>query len=165
MEISIKSFCLVAAIVLTGLSAGLFYAWQVSVIPGIKKVADTTYLESMQSINRAILNPAFFLIFFGSIILLTTSTIQQFNTGPRFWLLLGALLIYLIGTLGVTMFGNVPLNNTLEVLDLTELVNDKALDFRQLYEQKWNRFHLIRTICAVLSFLLSVLAIVSNSNQ
>jgi hypothetical protein len=36
-----------SAIVLTGLSAGLFYAWAVSVIPGTKKVKDFTYLETM----------------------------------------------------------------------------------------------------------------------
>ena len=79
MDISIKSAVLFGAVILTGLSAGLFYAWQVSVIPGTQKVGDLTYLESMQSINRAILNPAFFLIFFGSLILLILSSIFEFQ--------------------------------------------------------------------------------------
>ncbi|NND34051.1 MAG: DUF1772 domain-containing protein [Saprospiraceae bacterium] len=165
MEISIKSTSLLIAVVLTGLSAGLFYAWQVSVIPGTRKVTDLTYLQTMQSINRAILNPAFFLIFFGCLILLIINTIQQLNTGIIFWLLLSATLIYLIGTFGVTVFGNVPLNNTLEAMDLTRLGEDKAMEFRQVYEQKWNRFHLIRTVFSVISFLFSVLAILSYSGQ
>ena len=93
MEISIKSITMFSAVMLTGLSAGLFYAWAVSVIPGTKRVPDTVYLETMQAINRAILNPAFYLIFFGSLFLLVVSTIQQFQAGLSFWLMLAATLI------------------------------------------------------------------------
>ena len=165
MEISIKSLSLIAAVILTGLSAGLFYAWQVSVIPGTKNLIDMTYLQTMQSINRAILNPAFYLIFIGCLIFLAICSIQQYNSGIVFWLLISAALSYLIGTVGVTILGNVPLNDSLDVLDLTELVTSKASTFRQLYEQKWNRFHLIRTVFSVVSFLLSVMALFSYSNQ
>ena len=80
MDISFKSIILFGAVVLTGLSAGLFCAWSVSVIPGTKRVADLAYLETMQSINRAILNPVFFLIFFGSVVLLSISSIYHFKT-------------------------------------------------------------------------------------
>ena len=159
MEISLKSITLFFAVLLTGLSAGLFYAWAVSVIPGTKKVADSTYLETMQSINRAILNPAFYLIFFGSLILLVISTIQHFQTGLAFWLLLTATLVYLIGTVGVTMLGNVPLNNSLDVLDLGELKAELQAQTRRQFEVKWNRLHMIRTVFAVLSFLLSLTGI------
>lgn len=159
MELSIKSLTLFAAVLLTGLSAGLFYAWQVSVIPGTRKVMDMTYLESMQSINRAILNPAFFLVFFGSAILLTISTIQQFKYGLPFWFILAATIIYWIGTFGVTAFGNVPLNDALEALNLETLTEQKVIEFRKHYEQKWNRLHLIRTVFSVLSFLLSLVSV------
>ena len=165
MEITIKSLTLLSAVILTGLSAGFFYAWQVSVIPGTRKVIDMTYLETMQSINRAILNPAFFLIFFGCLILLAISTIQQYNTGATFWLMLGATLTYLFGAFGVTVFGNVPLNDALDAIDLAELIESNVTEFRHYYERKWNRFHLIRTVFSVISFLFSVLAIFSFSNQ
>jgi uncharacterized membrane protein len=157
MEFSLKSFTLFTAVALTGLSAGFFYAWMVSVIPGTRKVVDITYLESMQSINRAILNPAFFLIFIGSPLLLTISTIQQFNAGNTFWWLLSASLTYFIGTFGVTALGNVPLNDALDALDLIELSDTKIIEFRKSYEGKWNRLHLIRTVFAVLSFVISLL--------
>jgi uncharacterized membrane protein len=157
MEFSLKSLTLFIAVVLTGLSAGLFYAWMVSVIPGTRKVVDITYLESMQSINRAILNPAFFLIFIGSPLLLTISTIQQFNAGNTFWWLLSASLTYLIGTFGVTALGNVPLNDALDALDLLELSDAKIIEFRKSYEDKWNRLHLIRTVFAVLAFVIALL--------
>lgn len=157
MELSIKTLTLFIAIVLTGLSAGLFYAWMVSVIPGTRKVVDLTYLESMQAINRAILNPAFFLIFFGSPLLLAISTVQHYNFGSAFWLLLAATITYGLGTFAVTAFGNVPLNDALDVLNLAELNDAKIIEFRKEYEEKWNRLHLIRTVFAVLSFMLSLL--------
>lgn len=165
MEISIKSLTLFIAVALTGLSAGLFYAWMVSVIPGTRKVVDMTYLESMQSINKAILNPAFFLVFIGSPIVLGFSTIQQFHEGFLFWLLLASTVIYVIGTFGVTALGNVPLNNTLEALNLAELSDSEMNEFRRSYEEKWNRLHMIRTIFAVISFVLSVLAVFVSGNQ
>jgi len=153
------------SVLLTGLSAGLFYAWSVSVIPGTQKITDNTYLETMQAINRAILNPAFFLIFFGSIVLLTISSIFQFHTSQAaFWLMLLASTTYLIGTVGVTALGNVPLNDQLDVLNLTELSRTKLVDFRHYYEANWNRLHWIRTICAVVSFVLAVLSAFTNSN-
>lgn len=159
MDITFKSITLLTALLLTGLSAGLFYAWDVSVIPGIRLVSDKVYLEAMQSINKAILNPAFFLIFMGSPLLLFISTIQHYKKGMAFWFILAATFIYLIGTFGVTAAGNVPLNNSLEVLDLKSLSVAQLKEFRQNYEVKWNRLHSIRTVFAVLSFLLSLIGL------
>ena len=160
MEISFKTIVLFGSVILTGLSAGFFYAWQVSVIPGTQKVVDGTYLETMQSINRAILNPAFFIVFFGTVMLLSIASINEFN-GNRtaFWLMLSASITYLIGTVGVTGLGNVPLNDQLDVMKLAEVGHDKIAEFRTFYESNWNRLHTIRTVFAVISFVLSVLAI------
>jgi len=159
MIITLKTLVLYVAILLTGLSAGLFYAWAVSVIPGTQRISDTAYLESMQAINRAILNPAFFIAFFGPILALGWSTFQYYPAKLPFWLLLLALAAYLIGTFGVTFFGNVPLNDQLDLLDLATLDSAEAKEFRQSYEQKWNRFHLLRTISSVISFGLVLLAV------
>lgn len=163
MEVSLKSLTLFTAVFLTGLSAGFFYAWQVSVIPGTRKVVDLTYLESMQSINRAILNPAFFLIFIGSPLVLAISTIQQFSSGTPFWLLLAATITYVLGAFGVTAFGNVPLNDALDALEIAELGELEIVEFRKAYERKWNRLHLIRTAFAVLSFIFSLLVVFTHS--
>lgn len=160
MEISIKSFILFGAVITTGLSAGLFYAWSVSVIPGTQKVSDEVYLQTMQAINRAIINPAFFFIFFGSIALLSIASIYQFHTSKlTFYLVLASSICYLIGTIGVTGLGNVPLNNQLDALDLSVLTNSKLAEFRAFYESKWNLLHHMRTLCAMGSFTLVVLAV------
>jgi uncharacterized membrane protein len=156
MIIPLKTLILFGAILLTGLSAGLFYAWQVSVIPGTRKVTDLVYMESMQHINREILNPAFMLIFIGSLLMLAVSSYSLYPTGLPFGLMLAATLTYLLGTFAVTGMGNVPLNNELDALQIGSMTAEQLKSFRDYYETKWNWLHLIRTTFAVLSFLLSL---------
>ncbi len=163
MEITMKTILLFTSCLLVGLSAGLFYAWSVSVIPGTRKVMDASYLETMQKINRAILNPGFFVIFFISLLSILVTTILHFPSKLTFQLLLISTVIYGLGTIGVTMMGNVPLNNQLDILDLQKMSNVQLGDFRIHYELKWNRLHTIRTLCAVLSFTLCIAAIFSTT--
>ncbi len=146
-------------VLLNALSTGFFFAWSVSVILGTKKVGHLTYLETMQNINREILNPVFFIVFFGSLIALVISTYLQFNNKTVFVLVLVSTIIYLIGTFGVTAFGNVPLNNELEALNITKLNLMELKDFRTYYESAWNHFHGIRTISSMVSFILLLISI------
>ncbi len=160
MDVSISTISLFTSVVLTGLSAGLFYAWSVSVIPGTLKISDQSYLETMQSINRAILNPLFFVVFFGSIVALGVATSYHIRTDKlAFGLLLASSLLYLFGTVAVTGMGNVPLNNELEAMDLSALDLERIKAFRDYYETKWNRFHAIRTFWAIVSFLISLITV------
>ncbi|WP_298340825.1 anthrone oxygenase family protein [uncultured Algibacter sp.] len=154
-----KTTALFITILLNALSTGFFFAWSVSVILGTKKVGDFTYLESMQSINKEILNPAFFIVFFGSLIMLVMSASMQFNNKPMFGLVLASAIIYLIGTFGITAFGNVPLNNELEALNITKLSILELKNFRTYYESAWNQYHNIRTISSIISFILLLISI------
>ncbi|MBC8154239.1 MAG: DUF1772 domain-containing protein, partial [Bacteroidetes bacterium] len=62
------------ATVTTALIAGLLYAYSCSVNPGLNRLSDASYLAAMQSINREIQNPVFFLSFLGALVLLPLST-------------------------------------------------------------------------------------------
>jgi uncharacterized membrane protein len=161
MELSAKIITLFIAVFLTGLSAGFFYAWEVSVIQGTRLVADKTYLETMQSINRAILNPAFMIVFMGTLFLLAGSSYLQYRHGVNlsFWFMLSAAIVYVVGTFGVTVGGNVPLNDALDALNLNQLDAEGMKSFRASYEGKWNQLHTIRTVFAMVSFVLSLLAV------
>lgn len=151
----------ILALLSTGLSAGLFYAWSVSVIPGTKRMADHSYLEAMQQINRAILNPGFFAIFFGSLLLMLWSSYLEFKAdlSPSFFFTLAALIVYIAGTVGVTAVGNVPLNEALDLIELNKLGASELKMTRQAYELKWNRLHHVRTVFSIISFVLLLLAI------
>ena len=99
----------------TALIAGLFYAWSCSVVPGLARLNDAEYLASFQAMNRAILNPVFFASFMGTLVLLPLCTYLHYTPGSvRFMLLLAASILYAVGVFGVTMAGNVPLNDMLD---------------------------------------------------
>jgi uncharacterized membrane protein len=166
MEISIKNMLLLGSVILTGLSAGIFFAWSVSVIPGIKLTVNHTYLETMQSINREILNPVFYCVFFGSLVLLSIASINEFHSNKVvFGLLLAAAITYMLGTVLVTGLGNVPLNDQLEALKLAEIDVPQIEQFRKFYETNWNKLHLIRTLSAVCSFIIAAIALYVQVNE
>jgi uncharacterized membrane protein len=164
-ELTIKSTLLFFAILATALSAGLFYAWSVSVIPGLKNITDKSYIETMQSINRAILNPGFFIIFFGALVLmiLTAYFHYKIKLDISFWFIIGAIVFYMIGTVGVTAFGNVPLNEKLELINILSLSNAEIENTRIVYETKWNQIHTIRMFYSVLSLVMLLLSVFVNS--
>lgn len=153
-----KTTVFIITLLLNGLSAGFFYAWSVSVILGTKKVGDFTYLETMQNINREILNPLFYIVFFWSLIAVFVNAFLQFDNKPVFWIALSSATIYLIGLFGVTAFGNVPLNNALDVLHLEQLSTLELKQFRMHYESKWNVYQNIRTVAGVISFFTLIIS-------
>lgn len=156
MEQLLKGSIYTATVVLTGLSAGLFYAWAVSVIPGTKLTSNISYLETMQHINRAIINPWFMVIFMGPLLGMIISGIMNYGSGidATFWYVVVAFLTYLVGTFGVTALGNVPLNDGLDAIHIGKLTGDEMNNIRLAYEQKWNKLHNIRTLFSVVSFVL-----------
>ena len=158
MEFTMQIAALYLALLLTGLSAGLFFAWQVSVIPGTKLLRNSTYIETMQKINRAIINPLFMLVFLGPLLLQILSVILYWYTPVPFWFIVGATVTYAAGTVIITGLGNVPLNDALDTLKLNELNEEELSGRRREYESPWNRLHLLRTLFAVLSFMLLLCA-------
>mgnify|MGYP003574981734 CR=1 FL=1 len=150
----------ILAILVTGLMAGLFYSYSCSVNPGLGRLTDANYLAAMQNINRAILNPAFFACFLGTLVLLPLSAYFHYSqpVGLKFWLVAGAAMVYIVGLFGVTMAGNVPLNNMLDKTDLTSATAEQLAQLRAAFEGPWNRWHAIRTIAVVLSFLMAIAA-------
>ena len=151
----------------SGLMAGLFYSWSISVTPGLKRLGDENYLQAFQSMNRAILNPAFFIFFMGLVILLPLLCYLYYKSpvSAEFWYTLSATILYMAGIIVVTFFGNVPINNTLEVLKIESMTSEQMASFRLGFESKWNNLNMIRTICSSLSFVLLIMACVENTSN
>ena len=152
---------LALAILFTGLMAGIFFTWSNAVKPGIGKLSDLEYLRSFQSMNRVILNNTFKIIFSGAIITTALLPIFSFNLYPNniFWIFISTFIIYWVGTFGVTIFGNIPLN---ELLDKTSLANvslEELKTLRTSIELKWNNFNLIRSISSAVSFTLLIISV------
>src|SRR5687767_8188759 len=149
---------LVIAATTTALMAGLFYAWSCSVMLGIARLSDKEFISAMQVTNRAIQNPIFFAAFFGAPVFLVISTVLFYGEPQRFWFLLAATIIYLIGTFGVTVFGNVPLNNTLDRFDLETVAEEEIAEQRVNFEGRWNNLNTIRTVSSTLALIFVVIA-------
>jgi uncharacterized membrane protein len=152
------------ATLLTGLLAGLLYAYWCSVNPGLARMPDTIYLHAMQSINRAILNPWFFLTFLGAMIFLLLAAWRLYAQGfyVSFSWMLAAGLVYVAGVFLVTGAGNVPLNEKLAATDLTGMSDEQLRALRNLIEGPWNRYHIIRTLASIVAFILSLIAILRS---
>lgn len=153
---------LASAILLTGLMAGIFFTWSNAVKPGLGKLSDTEYLRALQSMNRVILNNAFKLIFLGAIITVALLPVFYFNLYPKniFWLFILTLIIYWVGVFGVTISGNIPLNEILDKTNLESISLEEIKALRTRIEVKWNNFNFIRSISSAITFLLLILSFI-----
>ena len=150
----------IVLILLTGLSAGLCFTWSNSITPGIGRLNDYGYLSAFQQMNRSIINPMFIIVFFGPFLLgLINLYLIKNASSSIIWLLIFTIVFYFVGVLLVTIFGNVPLNEILDKTDLSKASLEDLKQLREQFEDKWNRLHLIRTICSTTAFLLLILTL------
>ncbi len=98
-----------------GLVAGVFFAFSTFVMQALGQQPPAQGIATMQAINVTVINPWFMGVLFGTaaacVGLAIAAAVNMQHPGAR-WLLLGSLL-YLVGAIGVTIAGNVPLNNAL----------------------------------------------------
>jgi uncharacterized membrane protein len=161
MEVKLNAIVLLFGIVCTGLTAGLCFTWHNAVTPGIGLLDDLSFLKSFQAMNRAIINKTFLIVFFSPTLLLFLSAYLFKEHSVSFWLILSAAVLFLVGMTLVTIFGNVPLNEILDKVDLETLSKVELETLRQKFEQPWNQWHTIRTVSAVTSFILLLIGLVS----
>lgn len=153
----------IAAILLTGLLAGLFYGYDCSVIKGLGHLQNDAYLRAFQSINKSIQNPWFFLSFMGSLLVLPVASWLSYKQGAAFYFLLSASLLYFIGVFGVTMSCNVPLNEQLANFQISTATESEIFAMRKTFEHSWNTWHRIRTVAAIGVFGLTILSLLKQS--
>ena len=149
---------LILAILFTGLMAGIFFTWSNAVKPGIGKLSDIEYLRAFQSMNKVILNNTFKLIFIGAVLATALVPFFYFHLYPSniFWLLVSAFIVYWVGAFGITVFGNIPLNEILDKTTLETLSFEELKSHRTSIELRWNNLNLLRTISSLLTFSLLV---------
>lgn len=142
---------LVAALITTGLMAGLYYGFTIAVMPGLARGGDLVFVRAMREINRAILNGWFAIAFAGPAVLTALAAVLHLG-GPALPWILAALILY-VATLAVTFGVNVPLNNALDVAGDPVTVRDPAriAAARAAFEARWVRWNTYRTVACVLA--------------
>lgn len=120
---------LLGARISAALLAGLYFAFAVAVMPGLRGLDDAVFVNTMNRINVSIVNPAFLLVFFAAPgLAVVTSMLVRSPTG---WAAatLGVL------TLLITIVVNVPLNDQLA-----------SGGSRVMFENRWTLFNAVRTV-------------------
>lgn len=136
---------LAVALVAAGLLAGVFYAYTVSVMPGLARGDDKTFVEGMRGINVAIVNGWFMLTFLGAPLLAGVAIFLNLRGGPVLWWTIagfGCLLAVLIVSGAV----NIPLNNALDA------GRDSYAQLRAQFEAPWVKWNLLRVLFSIAGF-------------
>ncbi|BAY78015.1 hypothetical protein NIES25_44850 [Nostoc linckia NIES-25] len=130
-----------------GLVAGVFFGFSTFVMSALARLQPREGIIAMQSINITAINPLFMVALFGTALaclFLAIASFSKWHQPGAAYLLLGSLL-YLIGTILVTIVFNVPLNDALAIAkpDSAEGANLWAR-----YLTNWTLWNHVRTIAA-----------------
>ncbi|WP_123973598.1 DUF1772 domain-containing protein [Streptomyces sp. Ag109_O5-1] len=141
-----------ASALCTGLMAGLFFAYDISVMPGLAQLDDRAYAAAMQRFNAVIDGSALFgLVFLATLACTAASAAVAFRRKRRAVAvpLVAAAACYL-AVLVVTVAVNLPLNAELAALgdpatakDLPAVIED--------FKSVWVPVNAVRTVLCVLS--------------
>lgn len=135
-----------------GLVAGVFFAFSTFVMNALARLQPKEGIIAMQSINITAINPLFMLALFGTAvacIFLAVSSVLKWHQPGAAYLLIGSLL-YLIGTVLVTIAFNVPLNDALAIAKPDSI---EGANLWAKYLTNWTFWNHVRTIAALAAAL------------
>ena len=155
---------LMLSIILCSLVAGLLFAFAVVVMPGIAELDDKEYLLAFKHMDGIIQDnhPLFILVWAGSILSVIITLIMGIMnlSGGDIYLLGFASVLYLLGVQLPTFRFNIPLNNSLQKMDIAALEDSEAALSRAGFEIPWNRWNRIRTINSIISVSMLLLLLI-----
>ncbi len=133
-----------------GLIAGVFFAFSTFVMKALARLPPGEGIAAMQSINIVVLNPWFLGAFFGTAaacVLALISSLMRWHESGAVYVFVGSVL-YLVGTLLVTIVFNVPRNESLASVGPAD--SDGA-DRWASYVSSWTAWNHVRTVAALVA--------------
>jgi uncharacterized membrane protein len=131
-----------------GLVAGFFLAFSICVMKALGKLPPAHGIAAMQSINVVVINPWFLTTFFGTAVacvcMIVASLLHWHDPRAVYWLVGG--MLYVAGTVLVTICFNVPRNNALAV---QAPAGSEAATLWGLYLSGWTAWNHVRTVAAL----------------
>ncbi|MGF1471183.1 MAG: DUF1772 domain-containing protein [Rubrobacteraceae bacterium] len=130
-----------------GLNAGVLFAFSSFVMPALKRLTPAQGIAAMQSINVLAVTPPFMTVFFGTAVAclgLVVWAVLSWGEQSAVLVLAGGV-HYLVGTIGVTVARNVPLNNGLAALYPQ---GAEATDRWNEYVRRWTAWNHLRVVAA-----------------
>lgn len=137
---------------------GIFFAFSSFVMAGLGRAGETAGASAMQQINITVINPLTFAFFLGTAALAAAAAVLAFLSGSTTAasaLPVAGAAAYILGCLGVTGAGNVPLNERLARVDAGSAEGMAAWAH---YLNRWTFWNHIRTAACMISAVLFLAA-------
>jgi uncharacterized membrane protein len=148
---ALRAITLMAATMSTGLVAGVFGLYGHTIMPGLRKTDDRTFVGAFQSIDRAIINPWFLGGgFFGALIFTIAAAAAHLGRPGLPWIA-AALVLYLL-TFVITIAINVPLNDGIKAAGHPDRITDLAAVRERFNEARWTGWNLVRVAASTTAF-------------
>lgn len=140
---------LILAVFTMGLMAGVFQLYSHTVMRGLAKSDDKTFVEAFRAMDRAIMNPLFLATFLGAFVFTALATVFSLGSQWRSLLpwLIAALVLYFVVLL-LTFRVNVPRNNDIK----TTTDPDLAAVRKRFDEARWTRSNDVRAWLSTAAF-------------
>ena len=142
----------------SGLMAGLFCSFSTFLLQALSELPPPKGIAAMQSINLVIVKPSFLGVFFGTALACALTLglgWQQLDKGVLVWIAAGGV-VYVLGSIMVTIAFNVPLNNRLAAVDPE---SEEGAQMWQFYLERWIRWNHVRSIASTASTILLLVAV------
>ena len=142
----------------SGLVAGAFFAFSSFVMSALARIPSAQGIAAMQSINITVINPLGGVVFLGTAaacIILGISSLLKWHKPGAGYLLAGSLL-YLIGTILVTMVCNVPRNDALAAVDPSSMAGSNLWAGYITGWMAWNHVRTAAALAASASFIMAL---------
>jgi uncharacterized membrane protein len=153
---------LMAATISMGLVAGVFGLYAHTIMPGLGKTDDRTFVDAFQSIDRAIINPWFIGGgFVGALVFTLVAAIAHIGRDGLPWIA-AALVLYLIAFI-ITITIHVPLNDGIKTAGDPDRIADLAAVRERFNEARWTSWNLVRVAASTTAFGLLAWALAVRS--
>jgi uncharacterized membrane protein len=147
----LRAASLLAATMTMGLVAGVFGLYAHTIMPGLGKTDDRTFVGAFQSMDRAIINPWFMGGgFLGALVFTLVAAIAHIGRPGLPWIAV-ALVLYLIAFV-ITIAINVPLNDGLKAAGNPDRIADLAAVREKFDEARWAGWNLVRVVTSTTAF-------------
>ena len=148
---ALRAVSLLGATITMGLVAGVFVLYAHTIMPGLKRTDDRTFVTAFQSIDRAIINPWFMAGgFLGALVLTLAAAVTHLGQDGLPWIL-AALVLYLAAFV-ITIAVNVPLNDAIKAAGDPAAIADLAGVRAHFDEPRWAAWNLVRAVVSTSAF-------------
>jgi uncharacterized membrane protein len=148
---TIRTALLMTSTIAMGLITGVFALYAHTIMPGLRRTDDRTFVGSFQAIDRAIINPWFIVGTFLAALVLTLGAAISSRGQRAFPWLAAALVAYLVAV-AITAGVHVPLNDAIKAAGVPDRIDDLARVRARFDEARWAGWNIVRVVASATAF-------------